>query len=59
VPNKAVGGFLCQPLGGDAATGKEDEWIRQAYEDAVQECSQDDRIVARSYLEQHLRSSNR
>jgi TPR repeat protein len=59
VPKQAARGLMWLTLAADAATGKEDEWIRQAYDEAVQECSQDDRIVARSYLEQHLRSSNR
>lgn len=59
VPKQAARGLMWLTLAADAAAGKDDEWIRQAYDEAVQECSQDDRIVARSYLEQHLRSSNR
>ena len=59
VPKQAARGLMWLTLAADAAAGRDDEWIRKAYDDAVQECSQDDRIVARSYLEQHLRSSNR
>jgi TPR repeat protein len=54
VPRQAARGLMWLTLALDAA-GAEDEWIRTAYQDAVKKTSEDDRIVARSYLEQHLR----
>jgi len=57
VPKQVARGLMWLTLAADAANGKQDEWIRKAYDDAVQETSQDDRIVARSYLEQHLRAN--
>lgn len=57
VPRQAARGLMWLTLAADAAAGKDDEWIRKAYDEAVQETSQDDRIVARSYLEQHLRAN--
>ena len=59
VPKQSARGLMWLTLAADAAQGKHDEWIRKAYDEAVQETSQDDRIVARSYLEQHLRAANR
>jgi TPR repeat protein len=57
VPKQAARGLMWLTLATDAATGPDDAWIKKAYDDAVLECSQDDRIVARSYLEQHLRAN--
>ena len=57
VPKQAARGLMWLTLAADAASGQEDKWIQQAYDDAVRETSQDDRIVARSYLEQHLRAN--
>lgn len=59
VPRQAARGLMWLTLAVESVSGPDDEWIQKAYEDAVRECSQDDRIVARSYLEQHLRTSNR
>lgn len=59
VPKQAARGLMWLTLAADAAHGKGDDWIRAAYDEAVRETSQDDRIVARSYLEQHLRAANR
>lgn len=56
VPKQAARGLMWLTLAADAANGRGDEWIQKAYDDAVRETSQDDRIVARSYLEQHLRA---
>ena len=57
VPKQAARGLMWLTLAADAASGQGDEWIRKAYDDAVRETSQDDRIVARNYLEQHLRAN--
>ena len=43
-------------LARDGAAGS-DDWIEQAYREALKETSEDDQIVARSFLEQYLRSS--
>ncbi len=59
VPKQAARGLMWLTLAADAAKERGDEWIKQAYEDAIRETSQDDRIVARNYLEQHLRAANR
>lgn len=59
VPKQAARGLMWLTLAADAAKEREDEWIKQAYDDAIRETSQDDRIVARNYLEQHLRAANR
>jgi TPR repeat protein len=59
VPKQAARGLMWLTLAADAAKEREDEWIKRAYDDAIRETSQDDRIVARSYLEQHLRAANR
>jgi TPR repeat protein len=56
VPKQAARGLMWLTLAVDAS-GQGDEWIQKAYDEAVRECSQDDRIVARSYLEQHLRAN--
>lgn len=59
VPRQAARGLMWLTLAADAAREREDEWIKQAYDDAIRETSQDDRIVARNYLEEHLRAANR
>jgi TPR repeat protein len=59
VPKQAARGLMWLTLAADAAKEREDDWIKQAYDDAIRETSQDDRIVARNYLEQHLRAANR
>ncbi len=59
VPKQAARGLMWLTLAADAAKEKSDEWIKQAYDEAIRETSQDDRIVARNYLEEHLRSANR
>ncbi len=56
VPRQAARGLMWLTLAFDAA-GAEDDSIRKAYEDAVRKTSEDDRIIARSYLEQHLRAN--
>jgi hypothetical protein len=59
VPRQAARGLMWLTLALDSAHGESDDWIQQAYKDAVKETTEDDRIVARTYLEQHLRSANR
>ena len=56
MPRQAARGLMWLTLAFDAA-GAEDGSIRKAYEDAVRKTSEDDRIIARSYLEQHLRAN--
>jgi TPR repeat protein len=56
VPRQAARGLMWLTLAVDAANaGTEDEWIRTAYKTAVRNTTEDDRIMARGYLEQHLR----
>lgn len=57
VPRQAARGLMWLTLALDAAHAQGDEWIQQAYNDAVKETSEDDRIIARTYLEQHLRAN--
>jgi len=57
VPKQAARGLMWLTLAVEAASGPDDDWIQKAYDEAVRETSQDDRIVARSYLEQHLRAN--
>jgi TPR repeat protein len=59
VPKQAARGLMWLTLAVEGANAKNDAWIRDAYNDAVKETSEDDRIIARTYLEQHLRSANR
>jgi TPR repeat protein len=54
VPKQAARGLMWLTLAADAAKEREDEWIKKAYDDAIRGTSQDDRIVARSYLEHDL-----
>lgn len=57
VPRQAARGLMWLTLALDAAHAQGDEWIQQAYDDAVKQTTEDDRIVARAYLEQHLRAN--
>lgn len=57
VPRQAARGLMWLTLALDSAHAQGDEWIQQAYNDAVKETTEDDRIVARAYLEQHLRAN--
>lgn len=57
VPRQAARGLMWLTLALDAAHGQGDEWIQQAYDDAVKQTTEDDRIIARAYLEQHLRAN--
>ncbi|MBY0531020.1 MAG: sel1 repeat family protein [Xanthobacteraceae bacterium] len=57
LPKQAARGLMWLTLAADAAKEQGDEWIQKAYDDAIRETTQDDRIVARSYLEQHLRAN--
>jgi TPR repeat protein len=57
VPKQAARGLMWLTLAVDSANGDADAWIRDAYDDAVKETTEDDRIVARAYLEQHLRAN--
>lgn len=59
VPKQAARGLMWLTLAADAAKERGDEWIKQAYAEAIRETSQDDHIVARNYLEEHLRAANR
>jgi TPR repeat protein len=59
VPKQAARGLMWLTLALDGAHGRDDQWIQQAYADAVKETTEDDRIIARTYLEQHLRAANR
>jgi len=56
LPRQAARGLMWLTLARDGAAGS-DEWIEQAYRDALKETSEDDQIVARNFLEQYLRSS--
>lgn len=55
VPRQAARGLMWLTLARDAAAAQGDEWIVQAYEEAIRSTSDDDRIVARTYLEEYLR----
>lgn len=57
VPRQAARGLMWLTLALDSAHAQGDEWIQQAYNDAVKETTEDDRIIARTYLEQHLRAN--
>lgn len=57
IPRQAARGLMWLTLALDAAHSNGDEWIQKAYDDAVSETTEDDRIIARAYLEQHLRAA--
>lgn len=56
VPRQAARGLMWLTLALDSA-GPGDEWITQAYNDAVNQTTEDDRIIARSYLAEYLRAN--
>jgi TPR repeat protein len=57
VPKQAARGLMWLTLAVESANVQTDAWIHDAYNDAVKETSEDDRIIARAYLEQHLRAN--
>lgn len=56
VPRQAARGLMYLTLARDAAKGKEDGWIIDLYEQAIAAADPEEIEMARTYLEQHLKS---
>jgi TPR repeat protein len=56
VPRQAARGLMYLTLARDAAKGQEDGWIIDLYEQAIAAADPEEIEMARTYLEQHLKS---
>lgn len=56
VPRQAARGLMYLTLARDAAKGKEDNWIVELYDQAIAAAEPEEIEMARTYLEQHLKT---
>jgi hypothetical protein len=59
LPRQAARGLMWLTLAREAITSGDDGWIAQYYEDAVANTSEDERALARVYVEQWLWGNRR
>ena len=59
VPRQAARGLMWLTLGRDAANPTDDAWIKELYDAAFKQATEDERALALVFLEQHLKTARR
>src|SRR5262245_3835735 len=59
VPRQAARGLMWLTLGRDAASAGDDVWIKELYDAAFKQATEDERALALVFLEQHLKTARR
>jgi TPR repeat protein len=59
VPRQAARGLMWLTLGRDAASAQDDTWIKDLYDAAFKQATEDERALALVFLEQHLKIAKR